>query len=199
MKYNFILLLPVFILLFSSCGSSPDVEFEKASKNRQKIEKYQLQQYAEDEFKQAEENYKQARDAMDKKNNLKAGKAVASANQKYQVVLDKGFPPYTEKKDNEVQSDKKATDEIKGNVALKNEYDEALKSYNEAILLKNEKKYEEAIEKFQVSKDRFQNVYKITKEKKEKTEGSLESTDRALKEVQDKTIELNVELEKNNQ
>jgi len=195
MKYDFILLLSVFILLFS-CVSSPDVEFEKASKNRQKIEKYQLQQYAEEEYKQAEENYKQAKDAMDKKNNLKAGKSAASANQKYQVVLDKGFPPYTEKKDNEVQADKKAADEIKGNVALKNEYDDALKSYNEAILLKNEKKYEEAIEKFQVSKDKFQNVYKITKEKKEKTEGSLESTDKALKEVQDKTIELNIELEK---
>ncbi|MBN2545427.1 MAG: hypothetical protein JXB50_06500 [Spirochaetes bacterium] len=197
MKYYFILFLSIFILLFS-CVSSPDVEFEKAAKNRQIIEKYQLQQYAEEEYRQAEESYKEAKEAMDKNNNFKAGKAVSSANQKYQVVLDKGFPPYTEKKDNEVQADKKATEEIKGNVALKNEYDDALKSYNEGILLKKEKKYEQAIEKFQVSKEKFQNVYKVTKEKKEKNEGSLESTDKALKEVQDKTIELNIELEKSN-
>lgn len=193
MKYYYFFILLVF--LFFSCISSPDEAFSAATKNREKVLRYNLKEYAPEEFNQAEKSYAEAKDAMAKKSNFKANKALEIANKNYLIVLEKGLPKHSEKVEKETLDEKNNAESLKANVAVKDNFNEAVKIYQEGTILKNDKKYEEAIEKFIIAKEKFNSAYKLTKEKKEKSEKSLESTEKELINLREKVNKLNKELE----
>lgn len=196
MKYYSILAILALFFIFS-CVSSPDEAYNTATKNREKVIRYELKEYAEAEYNQAEKSYQEAKDAMAKRNNSKAKKALDIANKNYLIVLEKGLPKHSDKKEKESLDEKRNAESIKADVAVKNDFNDANKVYNEGVVLKNDKKYEESIEKFIVAKEKFNAVYKVTKEKKDKTEQSLAGTDKALVELKEKVDKLNREIEAN--
>ena len=70
--YNVFYLIIIIFFLFS-CVSSPETKYSNATKLREKVHKYNLQQYAEEEYNIAEKNYQEAKELIDSKKNFKAG------------------------------------------------------------------------------------------------------------------------------
>ncbi len=182
--------IPVIIICSTliSCLSTPQKEYEKANELRKKVQKYDLKKYAEEEYKNAEKNYEEAKILVESKKNFKAKKILGIVNNGYQTVLDKGFPPYTDERDNETKKEKKYAEEIKANVAVKEQFEDAEKTYNDALKHKESKEYENSIELLNTAKDKYSKVYSVAKQKKDKAKKSIDSTEHDLKEVEANAI-----------
>lgn len=181
-------LILIFPIILVSCLSTPEKEYDRANKMRKTIDKYQLNTYAEEEYKVAEENYVEAKTLLDEKKNFKAKKVLSVVNNNYQKVLDKGFPPYTDERDEETKKEKDTALEIKANVAVKEQYQSADDVYNEAVSFKDAKEYENAIDKYSDAKTKFNDAYSQAHQKRDRAEDSI-----------DKTENYKAELEKNAQ
>jgi hypothetical protein len=190
---NIFLLITAIFFLFS-CISSPETKYQSATKLREKVHKYSLQKYAEDEYKIAEQEYQEAKTLIDSKKNFKADKKLDNVNQKYQSVIEKGFPPCTEDKDKIVKEKKEKALEIKAEVAVKDQYVEAEQTYNEALDYKNNKEYEKAIDTLNIAEEQFIDIYNIAEEKKIRAENSIKSTEEAFQKIKEDSITLEEEL-----
>ena len=190
-RYYSIFSLIIVIFFLFSCISSPETKYQNATKLREKVHKYNLQQYAEDEYKIAEQEYQEAKNLIDSKKNFKADKKLDNVNQKYQTVIEKGLPPCAEDKDQIVKEKKEKALEIKAEVAVKNQYIEAEQTYNEALNYKDNKEYEKAIDTLIIAEEQFVEVYNITEEKKIRAENSIKSTEEAFIKIKkdSKTLE----------
>lgn len=183
-----------FIFLLFSCVSSPETKYSSATKLREKVLKYNLQKYAEEEYNIAEQEYKEAKMLIDSKKNFKADKKLDDVNKKYQLVLDKGFPPCTEDKDKIVKEKKEIALDIKADIAVKNEYNKAEQIYNEALDYKKNKEYEKAIDTLNMAEEQFINAYDIAEEKKIRAEKSIKSTEEAFEKIKKDAKKLEDEL-----
>ncbi len=192
-----ILILILFILFLFSCVSSQETKYQKATKLRAKAQKYNLQKYAQDEYDTAEKEYQEAIKLIDSKKNFKADKKLDNVNKKFQIVLDKGLPPYTDEKNDIVKEKKEMALEIKTDVAVKNEFKVAEQTYNEALGYKEKKEYEKAIETLNIAEEQFDNAYNTAKEKKIKAENSIKSTEEAFEKIK-QDAKILEEKEKNN-
>jgi hypothetical protein len=194
-KFVFSILILFFIF---SCVSSADTKYQISTKLRDKAIKYNLKKYAENEFNDAEKDYMQAKNYMDTKKSFKADRLLDQVNKKYQIVLDKGFPLCAEDKSKDTADKIKIADSIKSNVAVKDLYSDAQKSYADAEKFKDSKDYENAIDTYQVAQDKFDNVYKTAKEKKDKAEKSIDATDNAFKEIEKNSLEVQKRIDEIN-
>jgi len=188
----------IMIIMFASC-LTPESEYKRANELKQKIDKYELKEYAEAEYQTAEDNYDKGKVYMDEKKNMQASKHLKEANKNYETVIDKGLPPYTEKKDVETKEEKGQAEEIKAYVAVKEQYEEAEKSYNEALKYKDKKNYEKAIEFLNDAKTKYEHAYDLSYEKKTKAKESIDSTEEIKREIEKNAEELDrkiKELEK---
>jgi hypothetical protein len=177
-------------MLLFSCLSSPDAKYQESTKLREKAIKYNLKKYAAVEFNDAEKDYTQAKNYMDNKKSFKADRLLDQVNKKFQVVLDKGFPPAAEDKNSETKDKIKLANDIKANVAVKDLYSDAETNYNDAGKLKDAKDYEKAIDTYEIANGKFDAVYKTAKEKKEKAEKSISATDQAFKDIEKNSAEV---------
>ena len=186
---------PIIIIFFLfSCVSSPETKYNSATRLREKVHKYNLQQYAEEEYNIAEKNYQEAKELIDSKKNNKADKKLDEVNKKYQSVLDKGFPPCTEYRNKIVKEKKEMALEIKADVAVKNEYKEAEQIYNEALDYKEKKEYEKAIDTLNLAEEKFINAYDTAEDKKIRAEKSIKSTEDAFEKIKNDAKNLEEEL-----
>ena len=188
-RVKFLFLVLIISLLFS-CLSSPDTKYQASTKLRDIAIKYNLKKYAENEFNDAEKDYAQAKSYMDSKKNFKADRLLDQVNKKYQLVLDKGFPPATEDKSKETQDKIKMANDIKANVAVKDLYSDAQKSYDDANKLKDAKDYPNAIDTYSAAEGKFDNVYTTAKDKMERAEKSIATTDQAFKDFEKSSQEI---------
>lgn len=185
-----IFFLIIFIFFLFSCVSSPETKYQNVTKLREKVHKYNLQKYAEEEYNIAEQEYQEAKDLIDTKKNFKANKKLDSVNKKYQIVLDKGFPTCTEDKNKVVKEKKENALEIKADVAVKNQYKQAEQTYNEALEYKEKKEYEKAINTLNIAEEQFIDAYNIAEEKKIRVEKSIKSTEEAFEKIKKDTDNL---------
>jgi tetratricopeptide (TPR) repeat protein len=194
--YKFLSLIIITVFIIFSCLSSPDTDskVKQANKYRETIKKYKLQKYANEDYNIAENNYNEAQKLLEGKNKTKADKALIEANNKYKSVIEKGFPLCTEEKNSEVMKIKNDSENIKAQVAVKEDYDKALSTYNEALKHKDSKNYEGAIDMLDLAKVKFDQVYKDANFKKERTEKSIDSTEKVKDEIDKKAAELDKKL-----
>jgi tetratricopeptide (TPR) repeat protein len=195
LKINLLFLGIVFFVF--SCLSSPDAKYQETGKLREKVKKYNLEKYAKGEYDLAEKNFNDGKDLIDKKNSYKANKVLDDANKYYKVILEKGLPPCTEDKNNEVKLEKKNAEDIKANVAVKDQFSDADKIYNEGLAHKEKKEYESAIDSFSSAENQFKQIYSTTKDKKDKTERSISSTEQIQKDIETYAVELEKKLKGN--
>ena len=203
MKFVFRILIIFSFFVLISCLSSPEPKYNNASQMRDKIIKYDLKKYAEEDFNAIEKDFAEAKGLLDKKRNMQADKLLDEINNKYQALVEKTFPLCTADKDNEVKVVQNGCLELKADVAVKDKYEEALAVYNEAIKYNEAKEYEKAIELFDKANSLFKEVEKVTVEKKEKAESSFDTTEEELtklessvKEIEDEINKIKAELEK---
>jgi hypothetical protein len=195
MKVIYTIISFLFILMLFSCVSQADTKYQAAGKLREKANKYNLKKYAEKEFEDAENDYAQAKEYMDKKNDFKADKLLDQVNKKYQLVLDKGFPPCAEDKNKITAESQKTAVDIKANVAVKDMYDDAEKTLSDAVKLKESKSYENAIDTFDKADEKYKNAYTKAKEKKDKAEKSMSVTSDAFLDMEKRNAELKKQID----
>ena len=190
---SIIIILSVFLF---SCLTPPTEDYEKAGKYREKINKYNLDKYAEEEYKLAEKNYNEAKALVEaKKQNSKAKKMLDVVNQNYSKVLEKGFPPYTEEQNKTALAQIEEANSLKANVAVKDDYDKAITGYEEAKKLQEQKDYEAAIEKYNKAKEEFIEIYRTTKNKMDRTNSSIDSTKSLKSDVEEDAADFNERID----
>jgi len=189
-----IFLLSSCILLFS-CLTVEQKDLDKANDMRKKIDKYKLKKYAEQEVNEADKKFDESKELMDKKKNAPAKKAIDSANELYTQALDKAFPLCTDDKKKETDSEKTKAESIKANIAVKEQFNEASEVYNDGVSAKDTKNYEGSIDNLVIAKDKYNKVYAVAKEKKERTEKSINQTEEWKAEVEKNNGELKKRIE----
>ena len=180
MKFFFRILVFFSFFMTVSCLSSPDIKYKNVSQMRDKIIKYDLKKYAQEDFNVIEKDFAEIKELLDKKRNIQADKLLDAINGKYQALIDMTFPLYTADKDKEVKIIQTDCLELKSDVAVKDKYKEAVNVYDEALKYNEAKEYEKAVELFDRSVSLFTGVEEITIEKKEKAETSFDETEEEL-------------------
>ncbi len=173
-----------FLLIFAfSCVSDPEAKYTEANQLKSKADKYELNKYAEDDYQTAEDSLKKGKSLIDANNKMKAAKVLDESTKKYQSVLDKGFPPYTESQNEETKENKAEAEAIKADVAVKEKYEEAEKLYNEALQAMDSKEYENAITLFNQAEDKYKEAQNEAMSKRDRAKKSIDSTEDVKKEV----------------
>ncbi len=187
LKIGFITLIA---FIFISCGGLPVKEYERVTALRDTIvNKYpEIKTFAQEDFDIAEKGYTEADIIMKEENKDEADKAkelLLTAETNYNLVLDKGLPPYSEilKK----QTDESATNaiNIKAGVMYANEFSKADALYREADVMytAENKDYRAMVDKLYKAKEAYTDLYNKTKEK-------FDRSDEALKLVKERLAQL---------
>ena len=182
-------------LIFSSCATTPKIEedtravlpeteYTRANKLKAQVDKYTLADYAPDEYRQAEQKLKEGK-ATYKTDNASSKKALDEAIAGYEAVMAKGFPLLTEKKQEDTEAIVKQAEGIKAQVAMKEEYEAARTKYDQALAAQNAGEYEQAVALFDEAKLLFQDLYGKTKEKKERAEQAMNSSEESIKDFEE--------------
>ena len=193
MKYSLIIF--AILLIFSSCATAPEVEEDtraalpetehtRANELKAQADKYNLVEYAPDEYSQAEQKLKDG-EATYKTDNASSKKSLDEAIAGYEAVMTKGFPLLTEKKQEETEAIVKQAEDIKAQVAMKEEYTAARAKYDQALAAQNNGEYEQAVTLFDEAKLLFQDLYEKTKEKKERAEQAMGSSEESIKDFEE--------------
>lgn len=183
----FITLLAFIIM---SCGGLPVKEYERVTALRDTVvNKYsEVKTFAPKDFEIAEKGYAEADIIMKEENKDEAEKAkqlLLEAETNYNLVLDKGLPPYSEilKK----QTDESATNaiKIKAGVMYADEFNRAETIYQEAnaMYTAETKDYKVLVDKLYQAKAAYTDLYNKTKEQ-------YDRSDEALKKVKVRLAEL---------
>jgi tetratricopeptide (TPR) repeat protein len=164
-------------------GTSPESEYNQAKELRAKIMKYGLAQFAQDEFDAAEVKFKEGEAAY--KSDIELSRdSFEKAILGYEAVIDIGFPAYLDGKIAEVEKIKKAAEDIKAPVAVKDDYKSAKAVYDDALKSKKKGNYEEASGLLDKAKDQFQSVYNVTLAKKQKAERNIAESREKIDELE---------------
>ncbi|WPC23718.1 hypothetical protein N4239_12315 [Brachyspira hyodysenteriae] len=173
-----------------SCGGLPVKEYERVTALRDTVvNKYpEIQTFAQEDFDIAEKGYAEADIIMKEENKDEAEKAkelLLAAETNYNLVLDKGLPPYSEilKK----QTDESATNaiDIKASVMYADEFSKADTVYQEAnaMYTAETKDYRIMVDKLYQAKVAYTDLYNKTKEQ-------FDRSDEALKLVKERLAQL---------
>jgi tetratricopeptide (TPR) repeat protein len=177
------------ILFLFSCASGPDAnktvpqaEYEQAQKLRARIVALKFAQYAPDDFNTGETDFK-AGEANYKKDNAAAKASFDSAIVSYRKVIRKGVQLRSKQSEDDIQIWVRKSDEIKASVAAGAEYKDAAETYKKAQALAAEDNWEEAEPLFQEAKAKYQKVFDITFEKKNKAQTKYDDTNKSLEGI----------------
>jgi len=190
MKKTVISILPIILVsllfLIFSCETTDETvtitdddsemtedEYSELKRMKALVDKYGLKEFVPEDAQAAEEKYQEVENlyGTDKK---AARKAYLQARAKYLVVMEKALPLFAEKRKKETDEIKISAEKIKANVAVKEEYQEALELYNQALLEKEAGNYEKSAELMEEAKAKFDVVYKMAKEKKDKSDSAID-------------------------
>lgn len=173
-----------------SCGGLPVKEYERVTALRDTVvNKYpEIKTFAPEDFDIAEKGYAEADIIMKEENKDEAAKAkelLLASETNYNIVLDKGLPPYSEilKK----QTDESATNAIgiKSGVMYSEDFAKAETIYQEAnaMYTAETKDYRVMVDKLYQAKAAYTDLYNKTKE-------LFNRSDEALKAVKERLAQL---------
>jgi hypothetical protein len=178
MKQKVLSLLSIILFIFLiSCVSKSETRYTEAQKLKEKADKYELKEYAEQDYEEGEKNLNEGKRLMDSKKNMAAVKALDESNKNFQTVLDKGLPPKAEDQDKKALEQKEMAKEIKTEVAVKDKFDSAEQKYNEASQSYEAKLYENAIIQYSEAEEGYKEAYEEAKVKKEEAEKAIEDAE----------------------
>ncbi len=176
-----------FLIIILSCKTAGNITIEDINSLKEKILKYNLTIYAEDDFKETEDIYNEYNELVKQKKNMQAKSTLKLLAKQYNMILDDAMPIYTQDVNNKIVNIKTLAKEIKADVAVKDKYQEAINTYDEALKQNKEKKYDQAVELFKKADEMFNAVYEETKVKKNKTDNSINEASTKIEELK-KTV-----------
>jgi hypothetical protein len=145
-------------------AGAPDAELSQAKALQQRIDALGLGTYAPDDYAAANKDLQAGQDSYGK-DNAASKKSLQSAVTKYNAVLTKGGPLYLAKAQREAEASKKAADDLKASVAVKDDYATADGVYKKALQEKASNDIENASRDFSQSRDAFDAVAKTARQK----------------------------------
>ncbi len=182
------------VLMLVSCASVPTKELDEATALRERASRYEpVRTYESESFQLAEENYIKA-DEIIKTNKKKewqdAKTSLLTASENYQKVIDNGMPAYAADLKTDIDKTVKEADDIKAQVALEEQYNEAAALYEEASSMVSASDYENGIGKLEDVKAKFEAIYTEVKMKYDESLKSVEAVRRRLKKLEDMANEI---------
>ena len=185
-KKALIIALSFFVM---SCGGLPTKDYERVTALRETVNKYtEIKTFAQNDYDIAEQGYAEADIIMKAENKEEAEKAkelLLTAETNYNLVLDKGLPPYSEILKKQTDENYTNASEIKANVMYGEEYAQAEAIYNEAnaMYTAETKDYRVLVDKLYTAKEAYLALYNKTKEQ-------FDRSDEALTKVKERLAEL---------
>jgi hypothetical protein len=190
MRYLILLAGLVVVCSFTACGIAPPTEnLNMAKAAIAKAEEAKADRFAVEEYKAANDNFASGESTMVKtknKKNEEAKKKFGESQKQAEAAYVKAAPAYAQFSIDEAGTVKKSADEIKAAVAVKEQYEKAQALLNEASAAKTAGNYEEAWTKAGQAKSLFDEVYKVTVEKKTSADDALRNADSAIKKADEK-------------
>ncbi|MBN2544841.1 MAG: hypothetical protein JXB50_03525 [Spirochaetes bacterium] len=186
--------LLIFFIIFFSCKTLGKVTIEDIDALKEKILKYNLIIYAQDDYNETEEIYNEYKELIEAKKNMHAKSTLKLLAKQYNMIFDDTMPLYTQDVNNKIVNIKTLAKEIKANVAVKEKYQEALNTYDEALKQNKEKNFETALDLFNKANEMFNSVYEETKVKKDKTNNSINDVTSEIEELKKAVTEFEKQL-----
>ncbi len=188
MKKLFSLLLLVVSMLFMfGCGNALTSAYEKTQELRETATKYEVSKYSQEEFDLAESEFLKAEawvleDNKSEKDNAIAAFEVAQSN--YTIVIDNGWPLYSEELQAQTSESKAKADEIKANVLGSEYYQAAESAYGTGVTALEKKDYDTALSNLLLAKENYTAAYDNVYDKYQQSSDALESVKAKIEEIQ---------------
>ncbi len=206
MKNVFISVFIIFIVLLSfSCNSDPEVvdepedttdtttepvkverpetEYNQAKGLRDLIVRYELNNYSETDYLDAETSYLDGESNYEQDNEASKS-AFYKAIAKYNVVIEMGFPLLIDEKREAVDPVKLDSEDLKAQVAVPDSYQNALAVYNEALQEKEAGNYERSVELMEEAKTLFDAVHTEVVQKRDRAQTELDEFNNSIKNLE---------------
>ncbi len=172
---------------------APEAELAKAKELKQRADKYSLGEYAPVEYAAAVKDLETGEAAYGK-DNTASKQSLDRAIDGFNVVIRKGGGMLVDKIQEQSAASKKAADDIKANVAVKDEYATALEVYDRAIEEKAAGDLEQAGSDFAQAQDMFNAVYAQARDKRERALQVMKEAEQLQAESEQKAQEAETSL-----
>jgi hypothetical protein len=155
-------------------AAAPDAELAQAKDLKQKVDAWGLGDYAPDDYAAANKDLQAGEDAYGK-DNAASKKSLDSAITGYNAVIAKGGPQFLAKSQSQADASKKAADDLKASVAVKDDYAKADATYQQALKEKDAMDIGNASKDFDSARDQFDAVAKTAQQKKDAALQAMQS------------------------
>ena len=167
---------------------APEAELAKAKELKARADKYGLADYAPAEYAAATKDLA-AGEAAYGKDNTASKASLDKAISGFTAVIAKGGGMLVEKIQAESTAARQAAEDIKADVAVKDEFAAALEVHNRALKEKAAGDLEKAGADFAQARDMFDAVYETAYAKREAALKAIQQTDEALAESEQKAAD----------
>jgi hypothetical protein len=154
-----------------------------------KAEEAKADRFAAEEYKAANDDLSSGESSMVQKKNKKnkdAKKKFEASQKQAEAAYAKAAPAYARFNIDEASAVKKNADEIKAVVAVKEQYEKAKSLLDEADAARAAGRFEEAWTKAGQAKTLFDEVYRVTVEKKTSADDAMKNADSAIRKAEEK-------------
>ncbi len=155
-------------------AGAPDAELAQAKALKQKVDAWGLGDYAPDDYAAANKDLQAGQDSYGK-DNAASKKSLDSAITGYNAVITKGGPRFLAKGQSDAEASKKAADDLKASVAVKDDYAKADETYQRALKEKAALDIDNAARDFASARDEFDAVAKVAQQKKDTALAAMQS------------------------
>jgi len=184
-----IVLAAAVLLWAASCASTPpeepaplpETELAQAKELKAKADLYKLGPLAQAEYTAAENDLKTGEDAYGK-DNAASKASLDKAISGYKAVIAKAGPLYLGTLQDRTAAAKKAADDLKASVAVKDDYAKAQAVYDRALAAKTAGDLEAATKDFEEARTLFEAVAKVAAEKRDKALAAGSDLEQAMKD-----------------
>jgi hypothetical protein len=145
---------------------APDAELAQAKGLQQRVDALGLGTYAPEDYAAANKDLQAGQDAYGK-DNAASKTSLQAAISGYNAVLSKGGPLFLAWSQEQTEASKKAADDLKASVAVKDDYEKADGTYRQALQEKDAGDIENANRDFGLARDDFDDVAKTAQQKKD--------------------------------
>jgi hypothetical protein len=160
----------------------PETELAQAKQLKARADAYNLGQLAQAEYTSAEADLKAGEDAYGK-DNAASKASLDKAISGYQAVIDKAGPLYLGTIADKTAAAKKAADDLKSSVAVKDDYAKAQAVYDQALAAKTAGDLETATRDFEQARTMFEAVAKVAQQKLDKALAANADAAKALEDA----------------
>ena len=176
--------------LLTGCPSLPTKEYDQATAMKGKIEKYKLDEYAQEDVDAANKKYEESKALYEKKDNSKSKKSLDETNKMYQDIYDKTMPLATTDKKEATDEYISEADSLKAHKKFQKEYAAAVAKYEEGKAAEAAGDFEKAYQAYADSITILEEINAVTKENKQKAESALNKVKDTKTSLDEKLSEL---------